>query len=74
MKHRINGCSIDLRGLSAQELDNLIASTTQRLNQVQEELDSVVGELVRRTPNVHQLRPAYEGPAVQVPPYLRDPA
>lgn len=56
MKHRINGCPINLRGLSDAELATLIETTEGRLEQVQEELDSVRGELVRRTPNVHQLR------------------
>lgn len=64
MKHRINGCPINLRGLSTEELDNLVASTRGRLEQVQEELDSVMGEYIRRCDNVHQLHFEYEGPAV----------
>lgn len=64
MRHRINGCPINLRGLSAEELDNLVATTRERLAQVQEELDSVVGEKIRRCDNVHQLSFRYEGPAV----------
>lgn len=66
MKHRINGCLVNLRSLSTQELDELAASTKARLDQVQEELDSVMGEVIRRCDNVHQLhlQPQYEGPAV----------
>lgn len=63
MKHIINGCPVNLRGLSAQELNNLVAMTQQRLERVQEELDSVVGERLRRS-DVHQLRIEYEGPSV----------
>lgn len=55
MRHRINGCLINLRGLSDDELDNLARSTAERLEQVQEELDSVRGEVARRSSNVHQL-------------------
>lgn len=69
MRHIINGCPIHLRGLSAQELDNLVASTQARLAQVQEELDSVVGEKIRRDPAVV---PLFHLSAV--PPYLMDPA
>jgi hypothetical protein len=64
MKHLINGCPIDLRGLSEQELGSLIASTRERLERCQEELDSVIGEHIRRSDNVHQLRFEYDGPAV----------
>jgi hypothetical protein len=74
MKHIINGCPINLRGLSAQELDSLVISTNLRLARVQEELESVMGEVVRRCDNVHQLHFEYEGPAVAAPPYLMDPA
>lgn len=64
MKHRINGCSIDLRALTQDELTALILATQARLAQVQEELDSVIGEHIRRSPDVHQLHLEYEGPAV----------
>lgn len=56
MKHLINGCPIYLRGLSEQELDNLINSTADRLARVREELDSLGGEKARRCTNVHQLQ------------------
>lgn len=64
MKHIINGCSINLRSLSSQELENLIGHVQARLAQTQEELDSVMGEHIRRSDNVHQLRFEYEGPSV----------
>jgi hypothetical protein len=63
MKHRINGCPIDLRSLSTQELDNLVAMTRERAERVQEELESVEGERLRRQ-HVYQLRFEYEGPSV----------
>lgn len=52
MKHRINGCLINLRGLTDAELSALDRSTAERLERVQEELDSVRGEQVRRSNNV----------------------
>lgn len=64
MKHRINGCPINLRTLTDGELQQLIDTTTERLAQVSEELESVVGEYVRRSDNVHQLHFQYEGPSV----------
>lgn len=64
MKHIINGCPINLRGLSEQELANLVTVTRERLDRVQEDLDSVMGERIRRCDNVHQLRLEYEGPSV----------
>jgi len=57
MRHRINGCPINLRGLSDAELSALDRSTAERLEQVQEELDSVRGEQVRRSNNVIPLFP-----------------
>lgn len=74
MKHIINGCPIHLRSLTDEELGNLINGTAERIARAQEELESLVGERVRRTPNVHSLRPQYEGPAIVIPPYLMDPA
>lgn len=74
MKHIINGCPVHLRGLSDEELENLQNMTADRMARCQEELDSLVGERIRRSDNVHQLHFEYEGPAVQVTPYLRDPA
>lgn len=58
MKHRINGCPIDLRRLTDAELSALDRSTAERLERVQEELDSVRGEQVRRSTNVIPLFPA----------------
>lgn len=58
MKHRINGCPINLRGLTDAELSNLDRSTAERLERVQEELDSVRGEAVRRSTNVIPLFPS----------------
>lgn len=52
MKHIINGCPINLRQLSDQELKNLMDSTADRLARVREELDSLGGEAVRRSPDV----------------------
>lgn len=74
MKHIINGCPINLRTLTTEELNNLVTMTRQRQEQLQEELESVLGEHIRRSDNVHQLHFEYEGPAVQAPPYLRDPS
>lgn len=64
MKHRINGCPINLRSLSTQELENLVVSTRERLAEVQGELQLVTQEHIRRSDNVYQLRFEYEGPAV----------
>lgn len=64
--HRINGCPINLRTLTEGELATLIEATADRIAAVQEELDSLVGERIRRGNNVI--------PLFDVPPYLRDPA
>lgn len=64
MKHLINGQPIDLRSLSPQELGSLINTTRARIERTQEELDSLNGELIRRSDNVHLLHPYYEGPSV----------
>lgn len=64
MKHIINGCPVHLRSLSEVELANIVASTQERLERCQEELESLVGEVIRRSPNVHQLHFEYEGPSV----------
>lgn len=61
MRHRINGCPINLRGLSDAELAALDQSTVERLEQVQEELDSLRGEAVRRS-NVVQLPLRWDRP------------
>lgn len=74
MKHIINGCPINLRGLTESELNNLVTMTRERQERLQEELESVLGEHIRRSHNVHQLHFEYEGPAVAAPPYLMDPA
>ena len=52
MRHRINGCPINLRGLTDAELSALDESTVARQERVQEELDSIRGEAVRRSTNV----------------------
>lgn len=74
MRHIINGCPLNLRGLTDEELGNLVVMTNERLARVQDELESVVGEQIRRSDNVHQLHFQYEGPAIAAPPYLLDPA
>lgn len=74
MKHIINGCPVNLRSLSEADIKRLIDEGADRLDRLQEEMDSLHGELIRRHNNVIPLRPEYEGPAVSVPPYLFDPA
>lgn len=69
VKHRINGCPINLRALSDDELADLMNGTADRLAQVREELDSLGGEQVRRSTNVI---PLLRG--ISAPPYLMDPA
>lgn len=64
LKHIINGCPVYLRGLSAQELDNLIIATELRIAAAEDDKEKLMGELIRRTDNVHQLRLEYEGPSV----------
>lgn len=48
MMHIIEGRSVNLRGLSMEDLDSLITATHQRLERVNEELESVCGEKLRR--------------------------
>lgn len=64
MKHIINGCPINLRTLSEEELATIVTGTLQRIERVQEELESLRGEQIRRSDNVHQLQFVYEGPAI----------
>lgn len=54
MKHRINNCPVNLRTLSTTELEQLISATVARNARVQEELESLVGERIRRgQPSLH---------------------
>lgn len=69
MKHIINGCPVNLRSLSSEQLDRLIADVPDRLDRIQDEMDSLQGERIRRG-NRH-LRVV---PDISVPVYLRDPA
>ena len=63
MKHIINGCGVNLRTLTEAELSTLIEGTEARAERVQEELDSLRGEQVRRS-HPTQLQLQYDGPAV----------
>lgn len=69
MKHIINGCPVNLRSLSNEQLDKLIADIPDRLDRVQDEMDSLQGERIRR--NNRHLSVV---PSISVPVYLRDPA
>lgn len=48
MKHIINGCPVNLRSLSNEQLDKLIADVPDRLDRIQDEMDSLEGERIRR--------------------------
>jgi hypothetical protein len=52
MRHLINGCRVNLRDLNPAEIADLIVSTEARLERVNEELDSLKGEQLRRNSNV----------------------
>ena len=52
MRHIINGCRVNLRDLNPAELADLVVSTEARLERVNEELDSLKGEQLRRGSNV----------------------
>ena len=52
MKHIINGCLINLRTLSNEDIERLISEGADRLDRLQDEMDSLHGELVRRANNV----------------------
>lgn len=56
MKHIINNCPVNLRTLSDEELATIVQATLQRIERVQEELESLRGEQIRRADNVHQLQ------------------
>lgn len=60
MRHLINGCAINLRGLTDDELANIVISTLDRQERVAEELESLRGEQIRRSDNVHQLRLTFD--------------
>lgn len=55
MKHIINGCPVNLRTLTEEELANIRSSTQARIERAQEELESIIGEQVRRADNVIEL-------------------
>lgn len=48
VKHIINGCPVHLRSLTDEELGVLINGTADRLARVNEELESLCGEKLRR--------------------------
>lgn len=48
MKHIINGCPVNLRSLSNEQLDKLIDDVPDRLDRIQDEMDSLMGERIRR--------------------------
>lgn len=64
MRHIINGCPINLRTLSEADIQRLINQGADRLDRLQDEMDSLHGELIRRNNNVIPLRPEFDGPAV----------
>lgn len=51
VKHLIDGVATDLRSLSDDELLGLIYVAQQRLARVDEELESLCGEVCRREPS-----------------------
>lgn len=55
MKHIINGCPVNLRTLTEEELANITVSTQARIERAQEEMESIVGEQIRRASNVIKL-------------------
>lgn len=69
MKHIINGCPINLRTLPESDIHRLISEGADRLDRLQEEMDSLHGELVRRSNNVIPLFGTADAPS-----YLLDPA
>ncbi|MGV1009696.1 MAG: hypothetical protein ACOYBY_13955 [Dermatophilaceae bacterium] len=50
MKHRINGCPINLGSLADDQLDRLIQASSQRRDRVAQERALLVAERVRRAP------------------------
>ena len=69
VKHIINGCPINLRTLSEDDIRRLISEGADRFDRLQEEMDSLHGELVRRSHNVIPLFGTADAPS-----YLLDPA
>jgi len=65
MRHIVNGCSINLRLLSDRELAQLRRNHELRLALINDELDSLVGEQVRRQPVFDPtLLPIHKGPTL----------
>ena len=50
MKHRINGCPVNLSSLADEQLDRLIEASTERQSRVAFERALLVAERVRRAP------------------------
>lgn len=48
MHHLINGYPINLRELTAHELDALLKMAERRLNAVHDDLEKINGEIIRR--------------------------
>jgi len=65
MRHIINGQSVDLRQLTDHELAQLRKNHELRLALINDELDSLVGEQVRRQPVFDLgLLTIHQGPAL----------
>lgn len=54
MRHRINGCLVNLRQLSEGELEALITANETRRECAEEEYESLVGERIRRIAGGHR--------------------
>ena len=52
MRHIINGCSVDLRSMTVRELREAVKNHQMRIDLANDELESLVGEQIRRSPIV----------------------
>lgn len=59
VKHRINGCPVNLSTLADDELERLIEASSARQSRVAQEQDLLVAERVRRAP-------AYQGSSAEL--------
>lgn len=55
MKHLINGTPVNLRELTQHELDALTRMVEQRIENAEDDLEKVRGEVIRRSTNIIEL-------------------
>jgi len=59
-RHIINGCSVNIRQLTDRELASIVKNNQMRLAVINDELETLIGEQIRRLPD-HSI---HKGPSL----------